>query len=186
MNEKMAECFANPIKCKLLIEISNKERATAKQLAETYSDITHATLYRHLKKMTADGILKVVEENQIRGTVERVYAVSPDTSLDAKKMVEENNGQAYMMMFTQFMMGLTEEFREYASRPDINILQDGSGFTVAPVYVTTKELEAAIIEIGKIINPLVGNEKTPERDLHNIAIITTPPKKVVNKGRKNS
>jgi len=186
MNEKMAKCFANPIQCKLLIEISNSERPTAKQLAETYSDIPHATLYRHLKKMTAEGILKVVEENQIRGTVERVYAVSPDISLDAKKMMEENNGQAYMMMFTQFMMGLTKEFREYVSRPDINILQDGSGFTVAPVYVTTKELEAAIIEMGKIINPLVGNEKTPERDLHNIAIITTPPKKGVHKGRKNS
>jgi len=186
MNEKMAECFANPIKCKLLVGISSRERATAKQLAESYSDIAHATLYRHLRKMTADGILKVVEENQIRGTVERVYAVSPEISLDAKKMVEENNGQAYMMLFTQFMMGLTEEFREYTSRPDINILQDGSGFTVAPIYAATEELEAAIIEIGKILTPLVGNEKTPERDLHNIAIITTPPKKVVDKEGENS
>ncbi|MGB4660589.1 MAG: hypothetical protein WBI07_15550 [Mobilitalea sp.] len=187
MNKKLAECLANPIKCKLLFEISNRGQATAKQLAEIHGDITHATLYRYLKKMTADGILKVIEENQIRGTVERVYAVSPDISLDAKKMVEENNGQAYMMMFTQFVMGLTEEFREYASRPDINILQDGSGFSVAPIYATLGELEAAIIEIGKIINPLVSNEKTPGRDLHNIAIITTPPKKDANnKGRKNS
>ncbi|WP_374016339.1 hypothetical protein ABU162_18725 [Paenibacillus thiaminolyticus] len=179
MNENMAECFANPIKCKLLFEIYNKGRATAKQLAETYSDITHATLYRYLKKMTADGILKVVEENQIRGTVERVYAVDDDLLIDTKRMVEENNGQAYMMLFTQFVMGLTEEFREYTSRPDINILQDGSGFTVAPIYATTEELTAAITEIGKTIAPLVSNEKTPERDLHNIAIITTPPKKAI-------
>lgn len=177
MNEKIAECFANPVKCKLLLEIYNKGQATPKQLAEAHSDITHATLYRYLKKMTADGILKVIEENQIRGTVERVYSVVDDLTADAKKMVEENNGQVYMMMFTQFMMGLTDEFREYTSRPGINLLQDGSGFTVAPVYATTEELTAAITEISKIIAPLFGNEKTPERDLHNIAIITTPPKK---------
>jgi hypothetical protein len=53
---------------------------------------------------------------------------------------EDDNGQAYMIMFTQFMMGLTEEFREYSSRPDINLLRDGSGFTVAPIYVTIEEL----------------------------------------------
>lgn len=179
MNKKIAECFSNPIKCKLLLEIHNKERATAKQLSKTYSDITHATLYRYLKKMTDDGILKVVEENQIRGTVEKVYAVNPDLSVDTKKMVIENNGQAYMMLFTQFVMGLTEEFREYTSRPDINILQDGSGFTVAPIYATTEELTAVLTEIGKIIEPLLNNGKTPERDLHNIAIITTPPKKAI-------
>ncbi|QIB70215.1 helix-turn-helix domain-containing protein [Aminipila butyrica] len=177
MNENMAECVANPTKCKLLLEIYSKGQATAKQLTDTYSDITHATLYRYLKKMTADGILKVVAENQIRGTVERVYAVADDLLMDMQRMVEENNGPAYMMLFTKFVMGLTEEFRQYTSRSDINLLQDGSGFSVAPIYATTEELTAALTEMGKIIEPLLTNEKTPERDLHNIAIITTPPKK---------
>lgn len=177
MSENITECFTNPIKCKLLLEIYNKGQATAKQLAETHRDITHATLYRYLKKMTADGVLKVVEENQIRGTVERVYAVADDFMMDTSKMVEENNGQAYMMLFTQFVMGLTEEFRAYTSRPDINLLQDGSGFTVAPIYATREELVEALTEMGKIIQSLLGNEKTPERYLHNIAIITTPPNK---------
>lgn len=114
----------------------------------------------------------------------KAYAVfGEETYLkNAKKMVEENDGQAYMMLFTQFVMGLTGEFREYVSRPDINILQDGSGFTVAPVYATTEELTAAMMEIGKIVNALVGNEKTPERELHSIAIITTPPKKMRTQG----
>ena len=177
MNKKIAECFANPIKCKLIFEIARKERATAKQLAEKFDDITHATLYRYLKKMTEDGILKVVEENQIRGTVEKVYEVAPELSVDTQKMIEENNGPAYMMLFTQFMMGLTDEFREYTSSTDINILQDGSGFSVAPIYATTDELASIIMDIGKILTPFLDNKKTPERELHSIAIITTPPKK---------
>lgn len=179
MNERMARCLIDPVRCKLLLEIHNKERVTAKQLAQTCSDITHATLYRHLKKMVADGILQVVGENKIRGTLERIYSVSPDLSLDAQKMVEENDGQAYMLLFTQFMHGLTEEFQRYAFRPDIDIIRDGSGFTVAPVYASTEELTAAMTEIAKILQPLISNEKTAGRDLHSIAIITTPPRKAV-------
>ncbi len=177
MNNQLFECFTNPIKCKLLLEIHAKGQATAKQLAETCSSIPQTTLYRYLKKMTTDGILKVIEENQIRGTVEKVYALSHDLSVDTKKMIEENNGQAYMQMFTQYMTGLMQEFSEYTSRTDIDILHDGSGFTVAPVYATTKELEDAMFKIGEIISTLVQNAPTPERSLHNVGIITTPPKK---------
>lgn len=178
MNDNFTECLTNPIKCKLLLEVYKRGRATTKQLAETHNDITHATLYRYLKKMTSNKILKVVDENQIRGTVEKVYSVADDLVADANKMVMENNGSAYMMMFASFMMGLNEEFLEYTSRTDINILHDGSGFTIAPVYATTEELTVALTKISKIIEPLFNNTKTPDRDLHNIAIITTPPKKV--------
>lgn len=181
MNEKMAKCLIDPVRCKLLLEIHNKDRATAKQLAQKCPDITHATLYRHLKKMVAAGILQVVGENKIRGTLERIYAVSPGLSLDAKKMAEGNDGQAYMLLFTQFMLGLTEEFQRYVSRSDIDIIRDGSGFTVAPVYATTEELTAAMSGIAKILQPLVSNKKTAERDLHSIAVITTPPRKTEEK-----
>lgn len=177
MNDKRAQYLADPIKCKLLLDVYGKGQATAKQLAQTNSGITHATLYRHLRKMVAEGLLQIVGENKIRGTLEKIYALNPDLSLDAQKMVEENDGQVYLILFSQFIQGLTEEFRKYAYRRDIDILRDGSGFTIAPVYATTEELTAAMIEIGKILQPLISNEKTPERDLHSIAIITTPPHK---------
>lgn len=63
MTGRLMECITNPVKCKLLLEIHSKGKATAKQLADIYTDIPQATLYRHLKKMLSDGILQVVEEN---------------------------------------------------------------------------------------------------------------------------
>lgn len=177
MNDNVAECFANPIKCKMLLEIQKQGQATAKQLSGACGGISHATLYRYLKKMTTDGVLQIVRENKVRGMVEKVYTIADSFLVDTERMVKENDGNGYMMLFTQFVAGLTEEFREYASRADIDILRDGSGFTVAPVYATLEELTAAITAIGQILDPLYNNEKTAERDLHNIAIITTPPKR---------
>ena len=50
MTGRLMECITNPVKCKLLLEIHSKGKATAKQLAHIYTDIPQATLYRHLKK----------------------------------------------------------------------------------------------------------------------------------------
>ena len=171
------ECFTNPVKCKMLLEINVKGQLTAKELAESCGDIPQTSLYRHLKSMTESRIIKVVDEHQIRGTVEKVYAMADDLSASVKKMIEENNGQAYMLLFTQYMMGVMQEFKAYTAHEDIDILNDGSGFSLAPVYVTREELIAAMHQIGDILTRLVSNESTPERSLHNIGMIITPPKR---------
>ena len=82
MTDKIMACITNPVKCKLLLEIYSQEQTTAKHLADVLSDIPQATLYRNLKKMLNDGILKVVEETQVRGTVERTYALAFDLNRD--------------------------------------------------------------------------------------------------------
>ena len=62
MTDRIMECITNPVKCKLLLEIYSQGQATARHLADAFGDIPQATLYRNLKKMLNDGILKVVEE----------------------------------------------------------------------------------------------------------------------------
>lgn len=175
MNVKIFESLTNPVKCKLILAIHAKEKVTAKQLSEACPDIPQTSLYRHLKSMTDDGVLHVVEERPVRGTVEKVYAVVSDFSLDIQRIIEENDGQAYLLLFTQYMMGVLNEFREYTARPNIDILEDGTAFSLAPVYITKEEWMDAAQQIGSIIAGLMKHEKTPERRLHNIGVILTPP-----------
>ena len=80
LNEKIMECISNPAKSRLLIEIMRRGEVTAKYLAEKCSDIPQTTLYRNLKRMTDDGLLKIVNETPIRGTVEKTYALTFDPS----------------------------------------------------------------------------------------------------------
>lgn len=173
---KLVEHLTNPVKCKLLLDIQIKGRATAKQLAETNPDVPQATLYRYLKKMTKDGMLKVVEEHRIRNTIERVYAVAESMGGDTKKLLEENNGPAYMQIIAQGVMGILREFREYTSRDGIDILHDGSGLTVVPINVTFDELNEVMTKIGEIVAPLAQNPSAPGRSLHNLCFVITPPK----------
>ncbi|SHH46254.1 helix-turn-helix domain-containing protein [Clostridium intestinale] len=175
MEQKVIECITHPIKCKLLLELYSSGKATAKQLAEIYNDIPQATLYRYLKRMTNDGILKVVEENQVRGTIEKTYGVAINLDSNGQDMIGENSGDAYMQMFMQYVFGFVKRFQDYCKNPNIDILKDRSGFSLAPIYATDEELESAMVEYSKIIQPLYKNRPTADRKSRTLGLIISPP-----------
>lgn len=177
MNKNLMEVMTNPVKCKLLFEIESCKQTTAKHLSETFGDVSQATLYRYLKKMTADGILKIVEHTQVRGAVERTYSVAIDLQAEGSEIINNNSGDAYMQAFTQYMMGFVKLFQEYCNSDSIDIQKDKSGFSLAPVYFTDEELEEMITKIHETIQPFRNNESAPNRKLHSIGIIVSPPQK---------
>ena len=101
MDKKIMDVLTNPIKCKLFLEIQNCGETTAKHLSETFSDIPPATLYRYLKRMTNDKVLKIVNQTQVRGALERTYAIDIDMTKDFKEILDSNSGEAYMQSFMQ-------------------------------------------------------------------------------------
>ena len=177
MADKLMDCITNPVKCKLLLEIHSQGKATAKHLSDTYSDIPPATLYRHLKKMLSDGILKVVEETQIRGTVEKTYALAFNINSEMETMLEENSGELYMQYFMQYMIGFAKQFQQYCQSPNINIKKDMTGFSLSPLYLSDKELTSLVTDISHIISNVKDNKPNHERKLRTIGIIISPEEK---------
>ena len=175
MHDKLMECLTNPIKNKILLEAINQGRVTAKALAEKNKSIPQATLYRYLKKMVSDGVLKVVEERKVRNVTEKVYAPAIDFQADLEKLIAENSGEAYLGLFQQFTIGLLNEFKTYAEREEIDISNDGSGFRVTSFCATLDELKELSGKIHELIRPYAENEMTPDRSARSVAIIFTPP-----------
>ena len=155
-------------------------QATAKQLAEALPDVPQATLYRNLTAMTQDGILKVASERKVRGTIEKSYAViNPDCNLMNEKLAE-NNGEVYFQIFANFIAGLMREFKEYTAKDKIDIVNDGSGFSVAPLYLTKEELAGILTKFNELAVPHLNNKPGGSRRLYSIATIITPPKAADN------
>ena len=178
MTNKLMDCITNPVKCKLLLEIHSQGKATARHLADIYNDIPQATLYRHLKKMLGDGILQVVEETQIRGTVEKTYALAFNISDNMETLLEKNSGELYMQYFMQYIFGFAKQFQEYCQSPDINIKKDMTGFSLSPLYLSDEELTSLITGISQLINTVKNNEPKPERKLRTIGLIVSPAENV--------
>lgn len=173
LNLKIMECVSHTIKCRLLIEILKSGETTAKSLAEKCVDIPQTTLYRNLKRMTEDGVLKVVNETQIRGTVEKTYAATFDLN-DTDTVIGENSGKMYMQMFLRYLLTFAKQFQTYCDTPGIDIKNDKSGFSLSHVYLTDEELEHAVAAISKILSPLQNNRPVPDRKLRTIGVIISP------------
>lgn len=176
MDDKFFSNISEPLNAKLILEIKECGQATTSQLLEKFNEVPQATLYRRLQKMLKDEILKIVGENQIRGTVEKVYALNYDFDAKWKQMGETNDGKAYMQFVTYYTLGILQEFKEYTTKENIDIKNDGTGIFIAPVYATFDELINASKKIGEILNGLKHNEPNEERRLRNICVTITPPK----------
>lgn len=175
MTDKIMECITNPVRCKLLLEIYVKEQATAKHLFDTLGDIPQATLYRNLKKMLSDGILKVTEETPVRGTLEKTYALAFDLVSDFETILAENSGTLYMQTFMQYFLGFAKQFREYCKSPDMNIKEDMSGFSLSHLYLSDEELTELVKGISKGIRAAEKNKPKAGRKLRTIGVIVSPP-----------
>lgn len=176
MDDKFFSYISEPLNAKLLLEIYEQKHITTAMLAERFSEVPQATLYRRLQKMLADDILKIVEENHIRGTVEKVYALNYDIDANWKKMAETNDGKALLQFINYTMLGILREFSEYTARENIDIKGDGTGLFIAPVYATYDELKSTLDKIVEILTGLKDNKPDGERKLRNICITITPPR----------
>lgn len=175
MTDKIMECITNPVKCKLLLEIYSQGQTTAKHLSNTLGDIPQATLYRNLKKMLNDGILKIADETQIRGTVEKTYVLAFDLNEDFETILTENSGTLYMQVFTQYFLGFAKQFQEYCKSPNINIKKDMSGFSLSHIYLSDEELTELIKNISSIIHAAEKNKTASGRKLRTLGLIVSPP-----------
>jgi DNA-binding Lrp family transcriptional regulator len=176
MNEKLAECLTNPIKNKLIMAIKDKGRTTAKELAQIVDKLPQATLYRYLRKMVADGLIEVVEENQIRNVKEKVYGMAIDYDAEVKAMAVDTSGKTYVAQFQRFSNGLVEQFQKYT--PENNDrsdrISDGSCFFITPFYASYDEVRELLRKIDELVEPF-EKANTEGRQLRNLATIITPP-----------
>jgi len=177
MNKKFMECLTNPIKSKLLTTIKGKKRATTKELAEVVSQLPQTTLYRYLKKMVEDGLIKVVEENRIRNVSEKVYGMAIDFDDELEMIAKDPSSDASALQIRRFANGLVDEFERNLPAGDINYLRDGYGFFIAPVHVSRNEAIELINKIIEVIKPYEDNALTPDRHLQSWAMVLTPPAK---------
>ena len=176
LNEKIMECISNPAKSRLMIEIMRRGKVTAKYLAEKCVDIPQTTLYRYLKRMTDDGLLKIVGETPIRGTVEKTYALTFNPS-DPPSVLGQNSGAMYMQMFFQYFLTFAKIFQDYCDTPGIDIKKDRSGLSLSHVYLTDEELEKVAADMAQILYPLQENKPKPERKLRTVGLIISPEHK---------
>lgn len=144
------EIILHPVRFRIIQQFLDGKSKTAKQLAKQLNDIAQATLYRQLDTLVKNDVLKIVEENQIRGTVEKVYELDDSAVHITNEEINEVSKEEHLKYFLFFTAQLTKSFENYLEKGDIDFKRDGVGYRQVALHLSREQLENFVTELRQL------------------------------------
>ncbi|RPJ49095.1 MAG: ArsR family transcriptional regulator [Chloroflexi bacterium] len=166
----------HPVRMRILMALTGSQGMTPLQLAEALNDVPQATLYRHINRLAKSGLLVVVDERPVRGTLEKVYAVNSavPTHLGNEAFTSLSK-EDHLRYFTAFAISLIDEFSRYVNHsPKIDLAADGVGYHQLVLFMSDEELVAFAQAVNQALLPFLQNQPAPERKKRLFSTIMMP------------
>jgi DNA-binding transcriptional ArsR family regulator len=169
-----ADLILHPVRMRLVAALARRP-LTARQLSEVLPDVPQATLYHHLGLLTRSGLLRVVSERQVRGTIEKAYAVADDYAIVGADDLANVSREDHLRYFTVFVTMLLADFARYLQQGGpIDLAADGVGYREVPFYMSDAEFAEAAAAINQALRPYMNNQPSPSRRRRLLATIVMP------------
>lgn len=154
------ELLIHPTRLRIIQYLSIHKKATTNDIINSLGGVSKASIYNHIKLLEKNQILDVVQENRIRGTVEKVYAL--------KKMEQSNDFNSIMT----FLLSLMLDFQQYYEKkysPTEDMLFAGRDY----LLLTDEEFQQFFRDYTNLCNHYFGLNSAGAK-LRNISIISAP------------
>ncbi|OLT24722.1 ArsR family transcriptional regulator [Actinomadura sp. CNU-125] len=171
-----ANLLLHPVRLRILQTLVGVDEMTTAQLRERLPDVSPATMYRHVATLTKAGILEVVRERPVRGTIERSYRVRQDEALvdeDARAAMTKDDHRQAFAVFSGAMMA---DFDRYISRDDADPPRENVVYRQGAVWVTDDEFTALVEEIEAAVARRTHRTPDDGRTRHLLSLVLLPDK----------
>lgn len=145
------ELLLHPVRWRIVQALMGRELTTG-ELGERLTDVATTTLYRQMSVLADRGIVEVVAEERIRGTVQRTYALATSAQLgetEAASLSPDEHRQA----FGQFVAGLLADFERYLGRDGADPVADHVNYSQAALHLDDAQLLKLGEEMGALLKP---------------------------------
>lgn len=174
--DSKAKLILHPVRMKIVQTLIGNRELNVQQIAKRLDDVPQATLYRHLNKLLEAEVLKVVKENQIRGTVEKIYALNEHELSNREDLVKLSKDE-HLNLFLTFMTHILGQYESYLQQDEIDLIKDGVSYRQAMVYLSDQEFQQFVSELSQVFSKVVNNEPTSERTARHVTTIFIPDAK---------
>lgn len=144
------------------------EKATPKEIGRELSDIPAASLYRHLKILLNSGCIEVLEEHQVRGTLEKTYG------LVQKPMGETPTNDDIAYLIQASLLSVMASFQNYFMNEDADPVKDMLGFSTSTLMLSDEEYMEMQGKLGEVISKYVYYKTEEGRKPRRVTFITSP------------
>lgn len=168
------ELLLHPVRLRIVQAFLGDRTLTTSTLGTELGDIPAGSLYRHVARLVDGGILDVVDERRVRGTVERTYRlrlaatrVRPD---DLAAMSAEDHRRAFLA----YIAGALGDFERYLGRGDIDFARDGVGYRTTALWLDDTEYAALHADLRRVLAKRLANQPKPGRTRRIMRTVNLP------------
>jgi len=165
LGKNIPDIILNSTRMRIIQEVTLKEKIIVGELCGILNDIPRTTLYRHVGILIDNNILNVVEENRVRGTIERTL------SINVEELQKLSDGdlpkhilQILMSIYSRFL-----KYHESGNDPEVDKIFISS----AVMMMSDDEFDNFLAEMHALSMKYFF-ESTPERKERNITVISAP------------
>ncbi len=163
----------HPIRMRIIQWILTQQETTAAEISSALPDVPQATLYRHINKLLEAEAIKVIRENQTRGTVEKVISLNIKQG-QIKPLADIETPQEHFEAFFSFLMILLGDFQDVLKENSTSLKEKGVMYRQSKVFLNDEELIEIAGKIQEILLEKTTNQPLPGRKLRTITSIILP------------
>ncbi|GAA2826557.1 helix-turn-helix domain-containing protein [Kribbella solani] len=168
------ELLGHPVRLRIVHALRGGRELTTGELGERITDVSKATLYRHVELLAEGGILEVAAEQRVRGAVERRFRLQAERASITPEQLAELTVEDHRRGFAVAMAALVAEFNAYADGEGADPVADLVGYRQHGIWLTEPELHQLIAALRAAILPVLTNEATPDRARYLLSPILFP------------
>lgn len=164
-----AKLLLHPIRLRVLQYLRLHGRVPTSDIVAYLQDVPRATVYHHVKLLEEGGVIEVVEQNQVRGVHEKVYAFKSDAV--------PSGSEASETLSSAYFLGLMQEMNAYLTDDGCDRARDRVFFQTAVLCVDDAEYDRLLGDLADLLKPYVDREMTEGRRLRKLSLVSAPPDK---------
>ncbi|MEU4833597.1 helix-turn-helix domain-containing protein [Streptosporangium sp. NPDC023615] len=171
-----ADLLLHPVRMRILQTLFDTDPMTTAQLRDRLPDIAPATMYRQIAVLTDAGVLEVVDERRVRGTVERSYRIRPKQAVVDPAARAAMTREDHQRAFTTFAASLMADFGRYLAHENAAPVSDGVVYRQAAVCLTDDEFAVMVEEIERAVLARVSHAEGDGRTRRIVSLVVVPDK----------
>jgi hypothetical protein len=169
-----ADLLLHPVRLRIVQAFLGDRALTTTQLNAELSDVPAASLYRHVARLVAAGVLQVVAQRRVRGAVERTYVLRLAAARVGLDELAAMGTDDYRQMFMAYAAGLLADFDRYLQRAEVDLVKDGVAFGIEGLWLDDAEFAELMQELYRVLQPRRANAPKPGRRRRLLASVLLP------------
>jgi hypothetical protein len=113
--------------------------------------------------LTAAGVLRMVSERRVRGTVEHRYALRLDQGWLGPEQFAGLSREEHAQAFATFLAGLLADLERYLANAEPDLARDGVSYSMNAMWLSDEELALFLRDLVPVIRPRAALGPAPGR-----------------------